>query len=72
MVQHTVGGLLTVNIAWMYLGKIPSKGVEYIWNLVFYLYPIERIALAFIATLIGVPILKTIKGNKLSVKLKEI
>jgi|TARA_B100001750_G_C15483382_1_gene586866 hypothetical protein len=71
MIQHAVGGLLTVNIAWMYLGKIPTQGVEYVWNIVFYLYPIERITLALIATIIGVPILKTIKGNKLGINLKE-
>jgi len=53
MMQHLTGALLFENVFGFLLGEIPADGWPSIWTTIFYLYPIERIMITVIATIVG-------------------
>ena len=58
MAQHLTGSLLTTML---YSSVIMKKGVIAYWDIVFFLYPFERIMITATSTLIGVTVLKAIR-----------
>lgn len=65
LLQHSTGGILFEVVLGQYLGVIKAEAYPAIWNTVFYIYPIERIALVVLATVVGTPIVKSLKASRL-------
>ncbi|MBS7644686.1 MAG: hypothetical protein QXR65_00045 [Candidatus Bathyarchaeia archaeon] len=59
MGQHLMGNLLYENIIGVIKGT-PASAFKPVWYAVFWIYPFERLALAALTTIIGVPLLKLI------------
>ena len=60
MMQHLTGAILFENIFGFLLAEIPADGWPAIWTTIFYLYPIERIMITVIATIIGSALFTTL------------
>ena len=65
MLQHSTGGILFEVILGQYLGVVKPESYLLIWNTVFYIYPIERVVLAILATIVGTPIVRSLKASRL-------
>ena len=63
--QHVIGGIMFQTILGIYLGTIEAEAFPGIWQVIFYVYPIERIAIAILATIVGVPVIKSLKRSGL-------
>lgn len=60
MMQHLMGGLLTENIPGPAYAFASGIGWPSYWTLIFYRYPPERLIITIIATVIGVPVIRTL------------
>jgi uncharacterized membrane protein len=62
MMQHLTGGILYEVIPSQITHTVLPSAYPGIWNFVFYIYPLERLALIAGAVLIGVPVTKSVKN----------
>jgi uncharacterized membrane protein len=65
MMQHLMGNLLYETIMAEPLGFIPVASYPANWALIFPIYPIERLILIIIGTLVGTPLLRVLKNTSL-------
>jgi uncharacterized membrane protein len=65
MMQHLTGNLLFETIMAQPIGGIPVEGYPDIWASIFFVYPVERIVLVIVATIIGTPLLRILKSTLL-------
>jgi len=65
MMQHLMGNLLFETIMAQPIGGIPVEGYPDIWASIFFVYPVERIILVIVATIIGTPLLRILKNTVL-------
>ena len=65
MMQHLTGNLLFETILAQPIGGIPVEGYPDIWASIFFVYPVERIILVIVATIIGTPLLRILKNTLL-------
>jgi uncharacterized membrane protein len=63
MTQHLMGNLLFETIMAQPIGGIPVEGYPDIWTSIFFVYPVERIILVIVATIIGTPLLRILKNT---------
>lgn len=66
MMQHLTGGILYEVILGQIIRSIPADSFAATWNIVFYIYPWERLALIIGAVLVGVPVTKVLIRNVFS------
>ena len=59
--QHIVGGIVFVTTLGIYLESINPEAFPSIWKTIFFVYPIERLAIAAISAIVATPILRSIK-----------
>tara|TARA_Y100000590_G_scaffold187693_1_gene213944 strand:+ start:2071 stop:2820 length:750 start_codon:yes stop_codon:yes gene_type:complete len=59
--QHIIGGTVFVVTLGVYLQSINPDAFPGIWKTIFYVYPIERLAIAVISAIVATPILRSIK-----------
>ena len=64
--KHIIGGIMFQTTLGIYLGAIEADAFPRIWQVIFYVYPIERIAIAILATIVGVPVIKSLKRSGLA------
>lgn len=64
MLQHSTGGILFEVILGQYLGVVKPEAYPFIWNTVFYIYPVERVVLIILATVVGTPIVRNLKASR--------
>ena len=62
LTQHLVGGLLYEMVLGMFVGKVPEV-FRLVWSTVFWLYPFERTFIVVLSSVIGVPLVKTLKSS---------
>jgi len=65
MLQHSTGGILFEVILGQYLGVVKPESYLFVWNTVFYIYPVERVLLVVLATIVGTPIVRSLKASRL-------
>ncbi len=65
LLQHSTGGILFEVVLGQYLGVVRPEAYPAIWNTVFYIYPIERAILVVLATIVGTPMLRSLKASRL-------
>ncbi len=58
--QHLMGGLLTENIPGPAYAFASGIGWPSYWTFIFYRYPAERLIITILATVIGVPVIRTL------------
>ena len=63
MMQHLMGNLLFETIMAQPIGGIPVDAYPGIWTSIFLVYPVERLALVALATIVGVPLLRVLKKS---------
>jgi len=63
MMQHLTGNLLFETILAQPLGTIPVEAYPDIWASIFFVYPLERLALVALATVVGTPLLRVLKNS---------
>ncbi|PVX25409.1 MAG: hypothetical protein CW691_04675 [Candidatus Bathyarchaeum sp.] len=63
MMQHLMGNLLFETIMAQPLGGIPIEAYPGIWTSIFLVYPVERLGLVVLATVVGVPLLRVLKNS---------
>ena len=61
MMQHLMGNILFENILAQPIGYIERTAYPGIWASIFFVYPIERFALAILAVIIGAPLVRALK-----------
>jgi hypothetical protein len=61
MMQHLTGNLLFETVFGNVLGYMDTAAFATTWNLAFYLYPLERLALIIGAIVVGVPVTKALQ-----------
>jgi hypothetical protein len=61
MMQHLMGGILYEGVLGQLTGAIKPEAFAATWNIVFYIYPWERLALIIGAVLVGVPVTRALK-----------
>ena len=61
MMQHLMGGILYETILGQLTGSIKPEAFVATWNFVFYIYPLERLALIIGAVLVGVPVTRALR-----------
>ncbi len=61
MMQHLTGGLLYETVFGNILGVMDAAAFAATWNIVFYIYPWERLALIIGAVVVGVPVTKALQ-----------
>jgi hypothetical protein len=66
MMQHLTGGILYEVILGQITRSVTADGFAATWNIVFYIYPWERLALIIGAVLVGVPVTKVLIRNVFS------
>jgi uncharacterized membrane protein len=60
MMQHLTGGILYEVVLGQITHTVPASAYSGIWNIVFYIYPWERLALIAGAVLVGVPVTRAL------------
>jgi len=60
MAQHLAGGLLYEAAAGLVGGVSPEKFWQF-WRIIFWIYPIERLVIVIVSTLVAVGLLKTLR-----------
>ena len=63
MMQHLMGNLLFETVMAQPLGTIPLVAYPGIWTSIFLVYPIERLALIALATIVGTSLLRVLKNS---------
>lgn len=61
MMQHLTGGILYEVVLGQIVGSVPPSAFQGIWNVVFYIYPWERLALIIGAVVVGVPVTRALR-----------
>ena len=61
LLQNIVGGIVFVTTLGIYLESINPDAFPGIWKTIFYVYPIERVAIAVISAVVAAPIIRSIK-----------
>jgi hypothetical protein len=64
MLQHLTGNLI-YQFTFGTIGGMDAAAFAGYWNVIFYAYPVERIVMVIIATLIGVPLIRILKRSVL-------
>jgi uncharacterized membrane protein len=64
MMQHLMGNLLYETIILPVSGT-PVEGYPDLWTSIFFVYPIERVALVVFGTIVGTPLLRILKNTLL-------
>jgi len=65
MGQHLAGALVFETVLGNITGAIPPEGFAKIWEVVFWLYPIERLVLTLGSTLLGSALIMAIRSGRL-------
>lgn len=60
MMQHVTGGLLFAGVRAGLLGLVAPEALPAIWTAIFWVYPGERAAIIALATVVGVPVLRSV------------
>lgn len=63
MMQHLTGALLFESVFGFILGNITPDAWPSVWTTVFYLYPVERIIITILSTIIGSALITTLGIN---------
>lgn len=63
MMQHLMGNLLFETVMAYPIGTIPLSAYPGIWTSIFLVYPIERLALVILSTIVGTSLLKVLKNS---------
>ncbi len=63
MMQHLMGGIVYEGVLGYVTGSMTPAAFANTWNIVFYIYPWERLALIVGAVLVGVPVTKALLKN---------
>ena len=63
MMQHLTGNLLFETIMAQPIGNIPLTAYPGIWTSIFLVYPIERLALVVLSTIVGTALLRVLKNS---------
>ncbi|MEJ2243868.1 MAG: hypothetical protein P8X87_04945 [Candidatus Bathyarchaeota archaeon] len=63
MMQHLMGNLLFETVMAEPIGTIPLVAYPGIWTSIFLVYPIERLALIALSTIIGTALLRVLKNS---------
>lgn len=63
MMQHLMGNLLFETILAQPIGSIPIEAYPGIWTSIFLVYPVERLALVILATIVGTPLLRVLRNS---------
>jgi hypothetical protein len=66
MMQHLMGNLLFETVMAQPIGTIPTGLYPGIWTSIFLVYPIERLVLVALATIIGTPLVRILKNTFLA------
>jgi hypothetical protein len=61
MMQHLMGNILFENILAQPIGYIERAAYPGIWAGIFFVYPVERLALVILAVVVGVPLVRVLK-----------
>jgi len=59
--QHLTGNLLFETILGMYLGIIKPESFSMIWSAIFWVYPIERVAIVIVAAIFGTALIRALR-----------
>jgi hypothetical protein len=62
MMQHVTGGLLFAAVRGGLLGLVAPEAFPAIWTTIFWVYPGERAFIVALATVVGVPVLRSVLG----------
>jgi len=65
MMQHLMGNILFETILAQPIGYIQTNAYPAIWSAIFFLYPLERLALVILATIVGTPLVRVLKKSLL-------
>lgn len=65
MIQHLIGNILYENIFVTVTNFMTPEALTLRWQVVFFLYPWERLVLIVLAVLIGVPLIRALKKTSL-------
>jgi len=65
MMQHLIGNILFETILAQPIGYIQTTAYPAIWSAIFFLYPLERLALVILATIVGTPLVRVLKKSLL-------
>ena len=65
MMQHLMGNILFETILAQPIGYIPTTAYPGIWTTIFFVYPLERLALVILATIVGTPLVRVLKKSLL-------
>jgi len=65
MMQHLMGNILFETILAQPIGYIPTTAYPGIWTTIFFAYPLERLALVILATIVGTPLVRVLKKSLL-------
>ena len=60
-IQHLTGGVIFELVFGFALGQIPVEAWPGLWGTLFYIYPIERIFIVVVSTLIGTAAIKSLR-----------
>lgn len=61
MGQHSTGSLLFQCVLG-FTGSLSREGFVALWHAVFWVYPVERVILVLVGTLVGVPVVRVLTG----------
>lgn len=68
MIQHLTGALLFEFVFGFLLGNISQDSWPSIWEPIFFLYPVERIIITILATIVGSALIRTLGISSESIK----
>ena len=71
MFQHAIGSIVFESIMGLYLGSISAEAFPGIWKVIFPLIPIERSILILGSTLLGVPLIRSLRTSGFDKKILE-
>jgi hypothetical protein len=63
MMQHLAGNLLFEGVLGQITNSIPAEAYPGIWTSIFFIYPLERLALVVFAVIIGTPLVIVLKKS---------
>jgi hypothetical protein len=66
MLQHLMGNILFETILAQPIGYIERIAYPAIWGSIFFVYPVERLALVILAVIVGTPVVRVLKTSFLS------
>ncbi len=72
MMQHLTGGLVYETVFGNIIGSMDKAAFTTTWNIVFYIYPWERLALIIGAVIVGVPVTKILMKSLFPPETKQV